>query len=309
MPGSTLEHFAEHNGVHFLISYIDRISHNAYSALAMNNSVLEYTDYRVYLRDWVKARKERGFSLRQFARTAGISSPNYLQRVLQNKTKLTEKMSHKFTLGLGLKNNEADYFRTLVRLNQNETNEISIECLQRLSQIAPKAKLAKVESRNLMREWYYPIIWEMASCKGATLTPESIVRALNNKITKTEARSALHYLIKAQYLTPGKTPNSYIQKTQAIKNIDEVANPYSQKVHKIFSEIAVEALETDLTHREFQGLTIAVGPDKIPLVKKSIKEFSQHLQNILAADQNADRVYRINIQFFPTTKEVLSGGH
>jgi uncharacterized protein (TIGR02147 family) len=86
-------------------------------------NIFNYLDYRIFLQDLYKALKllSNGFSYRSFARDANLASASYLKLVMDGKRNLTEDSVEKFVTGLGLKNEEAEYFRVLVKFNQSHT--------------------------------------------------------------------------------------------------------------------------------------------------------------------------------------------
>src|SRR3954468_669767 len=82
--------------------------------------VFNYQDFRSFLRDFYKERrlKDRKFSIRFFARRAGLRSQNYLKVVMDGRRSLTSRNMPKFVKGLGLDTSQAEYFEALVNLNQ-----------------------------------------------------------------------------------------------------------------------------------------------------------------------------------------------
>ena len=82
--------------------------------------VFSYQDYRDFLRDFYLQRRQvdRKFSIRFFARRAGLKSENYLKVVMDGRRNLTTRNLPKFVKGLGLGPSQAEYFEALVNLNQ-----------------------------------------------------------------------------------------------------------------------------------------------------------------------------------------------
>jgi uncharacterized protein (TIGR02147 family) len=84
-------------------------------------NVLEYRDYRQYLRDFYHAKKKANpyYSYRLFSRLAGFKAPNLLKLVMDGDRNLTDESAAKFARGLGLNGGEAQYFVIIVYANQN----------------------------------------------------------------------------------------------------------------------------------------------------------------------------------------------
>ena len=85
--------------------------------------VMEYTSYRVYIRDYYAERKERsGFTWRDFAKAAGYSSPVFLKLVCDSKANLSEAGFERVASAMGLVGVDLQYFRQLVAVNQEKSS-------------------------------------------------------------------------------------------------------------------------------------------------------------------------------------------
>ena len=84
-------------------------------------NVFDYNNYRQYLRDFYHEKKRNNpyYSYRLFSRLAGFKAPNLLKLVMDGDRNLTDESAAKFTRGLGLRGGDAQYFVTLVYMNQN----------------------------------------------------------------------------------------------------------------------------------------------------------------------------------------------
>ena len=272
----------------------------------MEVRVTDYLNYREYLKDWVDNKKVTNprFSFRQFAKKAELSSPNYFQRVIGQNIKLTDEMIEKFLVGLSLKEQEAEYFRNLVKFNQSQAVKQKVHYLQLLERVSKFSKAKELQQINLKKNWYYVVVWELASCLNFKLTPENVFLALNGKISKKEAKDAIDFLIEGGFLKATEEAGVYQQTNIRIMTTDEVDDCYIKLAHKQFAQMAIENSERPVAQKEYQGLTIALSKEKFELAKKKIKQFSMELLNDLANDSQASRVYRINFQLFSVTDEV-----
>lgn len=272
----------------------------------MKTLVFNFTNYRDFLVAWAAEKKKSsaGFSIRNFARKAAIASPNYFQRVVSTNLKLADSMIEKFIIGLGLSGKEAEYFRALVKFNQCEESSLKIHYLRSLESLAKKSEIREIQSRNLLKEWYYPVIWELASCKNFELTPTRVVEALGGSISKKEAKEVIDFLENSGYLHRIGSSDRFYQPPVQLKSPDEILNPYIQMIHRKFAEISASRINLPLEEREFQGLTIALSPQKLALAKQMIKKMTGELLTLLAQDPEADRVYRIQLQLFPITQKI-----
>src|ERR1700678_2834375 len=93
--------------------------------LTNEKNVFEYDDYRDLLKDLFSSYKAKDskFSHRFFSRIAGFKSPNFLIKVMQGKSNLSEESIEKFVKGFKLNSQEGKFFKNLVLLNQAKTLE------------------------------------------------------------------------------------------------------------------------------------------------------------------------------------------
>jgi uncharacterized protein (TIGR02147 family) len=128
--------------------------------------IYDYFDYREYLNAVYITRKknEKGFSHRFFTREAGISSPNYLHRVLKGERTLQGDYIGKFCTALRLTRGESRYFRTLVHFNNTGEPTEKEHTLRTLLSLRYRRGLHRINDRKLrfFSKWYYPVIRELA---------------------------------------------------------------------------------------------------------------------------------------------------
>ena len=88
-------------------------------------SVLEYKDYHLFMQDYYDERKRLGaFSWREFCKSAGFTSPNFLKLVCMGQSKLSKVKIDDVAKAMGLSGYEADYFREMVLFcNADKENE------------------------------------------------------------------------------------------------------------------------------------------------------------------------------------------
>ncbi len=89
-------------------------------------NIFDYLDYREYLNAMFLFRKKKdlSFSHRMFALKAGFKSSGFLKLVIDGKRNLTEDSIFKIAKAFELRENEYEYFKSLVYFNQSEEIEI-----------------------------------------------------------------------------------------------------------------------------------------------------------------------------------------
>lgn len=107
-----------------------------------------YDDFRNYLRDFYANQKKQfpHFSYRYFCKKAGLKSSSHFFEIMDGDRKLTSKMLDSFIKGLGLDENNARYFTTLVNFNQSKNHGEKQQLLMQMRGMKRKIKQALVST-------------------------------------------------------------------------------------------------------------------------------------------------------------------
>src|SRR5579862_7072116 len=128
--------------------------------------VFAYQDFKMFLKDFYLERrlKDRKFSIRFFARRAGLRSQNYLKVVMDGRRSLTARNMPKFVKGLGLDTSQAEYFEALVNLNQARDVVERRQYLDRVLHLQKKKAALTLTGEQLefFTSWHHIVIFEMA---------------------------------------------------------------------------------------------------------------------------------------------------
>ncbi|MGZ3686795.1 MAG: TIGR02147 family protein, partial [Bdellovibrionota bacterium] len=209
-------------------------------------SIFEYSDYRVFLKDWFsEEKKEReAVSFRFFSRAAGFSSPNFLKLVMDGKRNLSTLSIEKFSRALKLTKEEADFFRTLVSLNQSRSPEERRSHAEQLLKSRPYQKLHPLKSAQFAyySSWYVVAIRELVDTKNFNEDPHWIASRLKPSITVTEAKRALEILFSLGLIR--RNPEGRIvQSDSLLTTEDEVASVSVADFHREMIRRAGESIE------------------------------------------------------------------
>ncbi len=274
----------------------------------MKPNLFEYEDYRKYLRDSYEESKasKRSFSFRFFAREAGFASPNFLKLVMDGARNLTIDSIPKFSKALKLTRPEAEFFEALVLFNQAHTAE---EKSRHYGRMAKSRRFREVKS--LAREqfeyyskWYYSAVRELVELPDFSADPFEICRRLVPNIAPKQAKDALALLKKLNLVEAG--PDGKLR--QVDRTITSGAEVKSLHVINFHREMLARAAESmDLVpapERDISAVTLGVPASKVAEVKERIARFRRDLlASIGAAEEKPDRVYQLNLQFFPLSRK------
>lgn len=273
--------------------------------VAAEPELLQYTNYRVYLKDYYDYKKQSSaaFSLRYFAEKAGLSSHAHLKLVIDGKRNITKGTVTKLIIGLGLDSRRADYFENLVFFNQAGTDKEKQLFYEKLLKVSPHSRFRKLEDAQfrIFREWYHAAIREMVALKSFRGQPEWIARHLNGNLSSAQVAESLKLLVELGLLN--RTANGYRQQNALLTTDDEVQNLLVKDYHTQMLALAGQALqELPGDQRDISALTFGVRKKDFPALKKHLQLMRKELLDFSVDAGEAEEVVQVNIQLFPLTR-------
>lgn len=273
----------------------------------MLKSVIEYQDYHQYILDYYTERKRcSAFTWREFAKIAGFASGSYLKLVSDHKTRLVQEGARKTAIAMGLLGYEYDYFMLLVQYENAKNDQQKKKCFEALQEItsAHKIKLLGSESYAYYESWLHSVVRELTpNMPGAK--PLEIAKAIRIPVTAAEVSDSLNFLLKNNFLTVDENGN-YHQSDKLISTgrLDFVSIPV-HSIIKQMGEFALQAFDDlPISERFFSGLTMGVTEKSYNKVIEELKECRRKIFTAVSAEDETEKVCRLNIQLFPLTKNI-----
>jgi uncharacterized protein (TIGR02147 family) len=267
--------------------------------------VYEYENFRTFLKDTYLAAKARNkkFSFRYFARISGFKSPSFLKLVMDGKANLSRKSIGKIAAALSLTKEEALFFRSLVLFNQaTSTEEKQVYATQILKSHHYKRIHPITEAQfNYYTHWYFIPVRELVSLAEFQEDPEWVAKKIQPSITAADASKALKELQTLGLLTRDSGGRLTVSNPN-INTPNEVASQAIAQYHREMMRLAAESIDRHpRTRREISSLTMSVSEPMAVAVKERIQAFRAELVSLISQDEETDRVYQLNFQFFPLT--------
>ena len=269
--------------------------------------VLQYTNYRVYLRDYYEYKKKTvpAFSLRFFAEKAGLSSHAHLKLTIDGKRNITKNTVVKLIHGLGLESQRAAYFESLVFFNQAQTDADKQVYYAQLLKASPRSKLHKMDKAQfrIFREWHHSAILEMVALKDFRPIPDWISRRLGGLVTPAQVTESLKLLVEVGLLV--KTANGFRQRDPLITTDDEVQDLMVKMYHLQMLKLSANMLSAlPGAQRDVSALTFSIKREDFPNLKKHLQLMRKELLDFSAKAGEAEEVVQVNIQLYPLTRGV-----
>lgn len=274
----------------------------------------EYMDYRIYLADFYRAKKDQTrFSLRPytyaiFSAAADIKSPNYLKMIIEGKRNLSDDMVQKFAKACGLNKAQSYEFKLLVNFNQCEDPADRNYALKILSEyrVEQKLKMGQLDRKVFEKvpNWIGWIIYAMIDQNSVSFQISELRDLLRGKASENEIQQALDSLIASGELVRDEATGE-IKKGKPTETPDEIPSALVRKLQMQLMYLGLESLYQDqAAEREFGSLTLALTEKEFEEIKFKLRQLrkSLHKDNSIARmNEKGDRVYQLNLQLFPVT--------
>ena len=266
--------------------------------------IVEYTDFRKYMRDFYEDRKLRSaFSWREFSKNAGFSSPSYMKVVCDGKSKLSRIGVERTGAAMGLTGFEMDYFRAMVKFGQAETEEKKKAAYEEMLSIAKTYNVRTLEGDlfQYYDSWRNPVLRELAPIMPGA-TPGEMAKMCYPEVSAAEVRDSLDFLTKSGLLK--RENGNFVQSETSVKGSTDATRLALRGMHREMSKLATPALELPKEIRNFSGVTMGLSRESFGKIEKVLNECRRQIIDIAAEEKNIEQVYRLNLQLFPLTKNV-----
>ena len=272
----------------------------------MMKSVIEYEDYRLFMNDYYRWKKQTSaFSWRDFTKKGGFTSPNHMKLVCEGKSGLSKTGVERAADAMDLVGAEREYFRQLVKFGQAKKDADKKAAYTEMKEIASahKVRVLEGESMSFYESWKFPVLRELAPMMSGA-KPLDIARACGNAFSAEEVRNALAFLTRAKFLK--KTADDVYEQVNRSLQMSVAAMPVLvREMHKEMASFAKDAVEKyPVDERNFTGVTMGIDDEDYAEILKELEKCRKRIISIASAKKGGNRVYRLNMQLFPLTDKV-----
>jgi uncharacterized protein (TIGR02147 family) len=269
------------------------------------NAIYSYTDYRHYLRDTFASLKttQRRFSHRAMASRLGFTAPNFLLLVMNGKRNLGRESIGKITKGLHLNKSESEYFSHLVFFIQAKDAVEKNYYFGLITGMRARLNttLLQADQFEYFSRWYHPAVREAAAGRRHPLDYTLLSKTFNNAVSPTKLGQSVTLLLRLGLLTCDE--NGIYRQTAATLNTENELNSFAvRQYHEQVLNIARKVLyAVPPAEREIASATLHLSESGFGRIKQRLQDFRQELLQIAHDDSDPERVYHVNLQFYPLT--------
>ena len=267
--------------------------------------IIEYSDFRQYMRDFYEERKRRSaFSWREFSKIAGFTSSSYMKVVCDGQSKLSKIGVERTGAAMGLAGFEMEYFRAMVTYGQAENETAKMEAYNHMLAIAKIHKVRVLEGDlfKFYETWQNPVVRELAPLMPGA-TPGEMAKMCYPETTAAEVRQSLDFLTRSGLLKK-RAEDEFEQAEKSLEGTPDATKLAIRGMHRQMAKLAPSALELPKEERNFSGVTMGISRDSYEKIVNVLDECRKKIVAIAAEDNSIEQVYRLNLQLFPLTRNV-----
>jgi uncharacterized protein (TIGR02147 family) len=277
-------------------------------------NIFNYFGYREYLSDMYDLLKEKryGYSHRTFSKEAGISSHNFLPRILKNQRNLSREFIPNLAQYLKLTPKETKYLQVLVDFNNAKKPPAKEQYLKQLLAVRVTNEEYKIEDDKLhfFDTWYYPVVRELVVICDFQEDYNMLARNCIPRISAQQAKSAVAFLLKNN-LIKKDAKGRYSVSDAIIATEPEVDSAIIPKYHRITMRQCVDSIDKiKKEDRNFSSSTLLVSKELYEEIKKEIYQFRKRLLSMAKDCRNPEMVCYTGFQLLPRSELISneSGG-
>ncbi|NLD92234.1 MAG: TIGR02147 family protein [Fibrobacter sp.] len=273
-------------------------------------SLLQYTDFRSYLTDWINDRKSQGLpgSNRWFAMKMEINSTSWLTSVLKGKKGLSKESANRLSKVLKHSPLEARYFELLVQFNLARTVQertllyAELHALQKVSDI----RTVEASQYDYYTEWYHTAVRSIIGMYAFTDCDddhEAIASMVIPPITASQVRKSIKLLLRVGMVSVDRIGLLTVT-SPAIASGESVTSLAIENFQQETMRLAQESMDRIAPKERYIGTaTVGISEKAIDQIRHILIDASNKIAEVANADTGSDRVYQVNLQLFPMSKQ------
>jgi uncharacterized protein (TIGR02147 family) len=270
------------------------------------SNIFDYADFRKFLSDYQKKRsfEDKSFTKSKFCKLLGMKSTRGFVTDVINGKSVSKTITERFIQTLEFDEEEAIYFRVLVQFNQSmldRERDLLFDQLISLNR-TPKRFVDK-KAYAYYSKWYHSAIFTVLDLFDFKANYKELAGKLYPSITPTQARASVALLKKLKLIKQDDrgcwrgtdkaiTTGEYVQ--------DELVKQYQLQC----LELAKSALLMNTVRSQnISTMTLSTSKTIHNQIEKKLQKFKSEIRSMVHKDSEpADRVYQLNLQFFPQSK-------
>jgi uncharacterized protein (TIGR02147 family) len=273
------------------------------------SNLFDFADFRKFLEDYQARRQavEPDFTRSRFCRELGMPrTRSYVNDIIKGSKPLTRTYVDRFVRVLRMDSDEARYFRVLVDFNQSlQEGERELLFDQLVALNRTPRRLVDPSQYEFYRRWYHSTVLALMDVHDFRGDHADLARRVYPHITPGQARDSVALLKRLKLIRRNGRgawePADKTLDTGRVRN--ELVKQYQLQCLELAKKIML--LENDPPRvRSFSTATLRVSESGSRLIEKKLQKFRAEIRAIAHRETAAaDRVYQLNVQYFPQSSQ------
>jgi uncharacterized protein (TIGR02147 family) len=272
-------------------------------------NIFEYIDFRKYLDDYRKARREidPGFTHAFICHKLGQpNARSYFNNVISGRKNVTAGFIDLFIKLLELGQAEAKFFRALVNYNQaTSANEKEYYFDQIVQSNSTPFKLLDKDTYTYYTAWYHSTIRSLLAIIDFKDDYKDLATRLLPPISVTQAKTSIKLLLKLGLIASDS--KGYLKPVDKVLSTGEkVADTVLQHYQIRAFELGKDAIANDSCQpKHTLTYTVFVSDTGYKRITGRMEQFQSEIRSIIHKDEEKpNRVYQINLQIIPKSSKL-----
>jgi uncharacterized protein (TIGR02147 family) len=284
---------------------------NDQSSKQILERIYEYDDYRLFLKDFFKAKKKEGnsFSQRNFTKKAGFKAHNFCTLVMNGSRNLSAASIQKIIRGTGLRGRAAAFFENLVYLNQATLLPDKEYFFQKIKKTGKAAEYYHVNSDQYFfyEKWFYPVVRELMTVSAWNGDYAALAGMVRPPIHPSEAKVAAERLLATGMVVKGA--DGAYSLNHAFVSSQNVPALIKAKARRDVLLKGIETIDSiDPAEKYAAYATVTLSKKLYGEVRALLDEVREKILTSVAEDVAPDEIYEVVFQVFPVSKMTKSNG-
>lgn len=274
--------------------------------------ILDYLDYRDYLKDYLEqSREEKSWlSLRYLGGRIDLDAGN-LVKTLQKERHLPRRCIPALAGEIGLTARESEYLTLLVEFNKASRPDKAREYYEQILDLKfIRPAIVGKPQYEFYKDWKPTAILALLHMGPWRGGETEIASMVDPRITPQEALAALN-LLKGLGLARLEKGNRWVANESLLTTGEGWKDIAIREFQRQTIRLAERSLERqDPQDRDISTLTVTLGPNDMEKVRELARDFRRNVLQLASTTPEPERVYQVNLQIFPLSrKKSTSGAH
>ncbi|NLB63152.1 MAG: TIGR02147 family protein [Fibrobacter sp.] len=268
--------------------------------------VLDYLDYRDYLKEWYQESKKRNrFTSYRYISQKTDLDPAWIVRVFQKQGHLSEESLPKFEKLCRLDQRRIEYFRTLHHFCRTKSPEQQKDLYTRLMELRDiEARMLENAELSFYNHWFVGALRALIGITQDTSDLDKLAKNLSPAISPKEAESAIKVLQKLELIEEDGVGGWNIT-DRILTSGPQVQSGAVRNHHRQTLDLAIDSLDRHHPNqRDISSLTLTIDKEDIEEIKERIAAFRRGLLQFAHQSTTSNKVFQLNVSFFPLSETV-----